>query len=172
MEDEGPSIIGQVVGSDGRELESSNNGENVDDCGTGRMIGAASVLAGPGEGRWGCVNDVEGVGERRIEIGLAGGTGGGMDGAEAAGSGVGWGIDGGAATSGVVGWATEGGGVGNERGARSEIGGGGAADETVVGFALGVVGAGASKVGGPKAGRPKVGGPEIGGSKARTSAEG
>ena len=136
------------------------------------MIGAASVLAGPGEGRWGCVNDVEGVGERRIEIGVAGGTGGGMDGAEAAGSGVGWGIDGGAATSGVVGWATEGGGVGNERGARSEIGGGGAADETVVGFAVGVVGAGASEVGGPRIGGPKFDGSGAGGSKPRTTAEG
>ena len=118
------------------------------------------------------MNDVEGVGERRIEIGLAGGTGGGMDGAEAAGSGVGCGIDGGAATSGVVGWAIEGGGVGNGRGARLEIGGGVAADETVMGFALGVVGAGASKVEGPKAGEPKVDGTEIGGLMAGTPVEG
>ena len=51
MEDEGPSIIGQAVGSDGRELESSNKGENVDDCGTGGMLGALSVPEGPGEGR-------------------------------------------------------------------------------------------------------------------------
>ena len=172
MEDEGPRTIGQVVGSDGGELESSNNGENVDDCGTGRMIGAASVLAGPGEGRWGCVNEVEGVGERRIVIGIAGGTGGGMDGAETAGSGVGCGIGGGAATGGVVGWTIKGVGVGNERGAPLVIDGGGAADEIVMGFVLGVVGAGASKVGGPKAGEPKVDGSEIGGSKARTLAEG
>ena len=136
------------------------------------MVGVASILTGPDEGRWGCVIDVEGVGERRIEIGIAGITGGGMDGAETAGSGVGCGIDGGAATSGVVGWAIEGGGVGNERGVRLEIGGGGAADETVMGFALGVVGAGASEVGGPKVGGPKFDGSGAGVSKPRTTAEG
>ena len=52
------------------------------------------------------------------------------------------------------------------------IDGSGAVDEIVMGFALGVVGAGASKVEGPKVGEPKVDGTEIGGSMAGTPAEG
>ena len=118
------------------------------------------------------MNEVEGVGERRIEIGVTGGIGGGMDDAETAGSGVGCGIGGRAATGGVVGWTIEGVGVDNGRGAPLVIDGSGAADEIVMGFVLGVVGVGASKVEGPKAGEPKVDETEIGGLMAGTPVEG
>ena len=52
------------------------------------------------------------------------------------------------------------------------IGGGGVVGEVVIGFVLGVVGAGASKVGEPKGSGPEVGGSEIGGSRVRISADG
>ena len=51
-------------------------------------------------------------------------------------------------------------------------GGGGVVDEVVMGFVLGVVGAGASKVGEPKGSGSEVSGSEIGGSRVRISANG
>ena len=86
-EGDGSRTVGEVARLGGKRLEPSNNGENVDDSGPGRMVGLVSVLEGSGEGCWGCVNDVKGVDERRIEGGVAVGR---MDGAETVGGGVDW----------------------------------------------------------------------------------
>ena len=85
VEGDGSKAVEEVAKLGGNRLEPSNNGEDVDEFGSGPMTAPVSVLEGSGGGPWDWVNVVRWVDGRRIEGGV---TVGRMDGAETVGGGV------------------------------------------------------------------------------------